>query len=78
MNDFPNTGFLQRSKNPVFMANYPGWGFYRFNPWRERFDEVIQNVLQAGLIDHWKQNTWVRMKVEQSTGRLWIRDPERN
>ncbi len=20
--------------DPVFMPNYPGWGFYKFNPWR--------------------------------------------
>ena len=56
------------SSRPVFMPNYPGWGFHRFNPWRERFDVVIQNVLQAGLVDHWKQKTWIRMKEEQSTG----------
>ena len=59
---------IHRAKNPVFMPNYPGWGFHRFNPWRERFDVVIQNVLQAGLVDHWKQKTWIRMKEEQSTG----------
>ena len=60
--------WFRRAKNPVFMANYPGWGFHRFNPWRERFDVVIQNVLQAGLVDYWKQKTWIRMKEEQSTG----------
>ena len=59
---------IHRAKNPVFMPNYPGWGFHRFNPWRERFDVVIQNVLQAGLVDYWKQKTWIRMKEEQSTG----------
>ena len=26
------------------------------------------DYLQAGLIDHWKQKTWARMKVEQYTG----------
>lgn len=44
------------------MPNYPGWGFHSFNPWRPRFDFVIQMCLQAGLIDHWKDVTWRRMK----------------
>ena len=44
------------------MPNYPGWGFYKINPWRERFDYVIRKCIEAGLIDRWKFNTWVQMK----------------
>ena len=29
------------SSRPVFMPNYPGWGFFKFNPWRAKFDEWI-------------------------------------
>ena len=46
---------IHLAPDPVFMANFPGWGFHRFNPWRERFDEVIQRTIEAGLIDFWKQ-----------------------
>ncbi len=56
---------INQAPNPVFMPNYPGWGFYKFNPWRERFDEVIQRMLQAGLIDLWKKRTWERMKERE-------------
>jgi hypothetical protein len=55
---------IHRAPNPVFMPNYPGWGFHKFNPWRERFDQVIRWTLEAGLVEHWKQRTWVRMKQE--------------
>ena len=27
----------------------------RFNPWRERFDQLIQRTVEAGLVDFWKQ-----------------------
>ena len=41
--------------DPVFMANLPGWAFHRFNPWRERFDHLIQRTVEAGLVDFWKR-----------------------
>ena len=28
---------------------------HRFNPWRERFDQLIQRTVEAGLVDFWKQ-----------------------
>ena len=46
---------IHLAPDPVFMANFPGWGFHRFNPWRERFDEVIQRAIEAGLINFWKE-----------------------
>ena len=61
------------------MPNYPGWGFFKFNPWRAKFDQLIMrhievpfsgersnnsNLVQAGLIDEWKWLTWQRMKKE--------------
>ena len=60
------------------MPNYPGWGFFKFNPWRAKFDEQIMRHIevrkldvyyfnffsQAGLIDEWKWLTWQRMKKE--------------
>jgi hypothetical protein len=55
---------IHRAPNPVFMPNYPGWGFHKFNPWRERFDQVIRWTLEAGLVEHWKQRTQVRLKQE--------------
>ena len=24
------------AQRPVFMPNYPGWGFFKFNPWRAK------------------------------------------
>ena len=41
-----------------------GWAFYKFNPWRKRFDKIIRMQLEAGLVDHYKFNTWIRMKEE--------------
>ena len=32
------------AKRPVFMPNYPGWGFFKFNPWRAKagtFDFIV-------------------------------------
>ena len=60
------------------MPNYPGWGFFKFNPWRAKFDELIRRHIevsyllvttshapaQVGLIDEWKWQTWQRMKKE--------------
>jgi len=50
------------ASNPVFMPNFPGWAFHKFNPWRKKFDEIIQRHIEAGLIDEWKWRTWVRYK----------------
>ena len=55
---------IYKAPDPVFMPNLPGWGFHLFNPVRERFDEVIQSTIQAGLVDFWKLRTWYRMKRE--------------
>jgi hypothetical protein len=33
------------ASNPVFMPNYPGWAFYKFNPYRERFDKIIRMMM---------------------------------
>ena len=30
---------IHESPRPVFMPNYPGWAFYKVNPWRRRFDQ---------------------------------------
>lgn len=52
------------ASNPVFMPNFPGWGFYKFNPWRAKFDHLIEKHIEAGLIEEWKWRTWVRQKEE--------------
>ena len=52
------------ASNPVFMPNYPGWAFYKFNPWRKRFDQVLRRMIEAGLVDHYKFKVWQRMKKE--------------
>ena len=41
-----------------------GWAFYKFNPWKARFNQVLRRMLQAGLVDHYKFETWQRMKKE--------------
>ena len=41
-----------------------GWAFYLINPWRPRIDEIIRRVLEAGMIEKWKERTWYRMKEE--------------
>lgn len=52
------------ASNPVFMPNFPGWGFFKFNPWRGKFDRLIERHMEAGLIEEWKWRTWVRQKEE--------------
>ena len=32
---------------PVFMPNYAGWGFFKFNPWRAKFDEQIRKHIEV-------------------------------
>lgn len=52
------------ASNPVFMPNFPGWAFFKFNPWRATFDKEIQKHLEAGLVDLWKWRVWVKQKEE--------------
>ena len=37
------------SSRPVFMPNFPGWAFHKFNPWRAEFDILIQRHIEVGL-----------------------------
>lgn len=52
------------ASRPVFMPNYPGWAFYKFNPWKKRFNQVLRRIIEAGLVEHYKYDTWLRMKKE--------------
>ena len=52
------------ASNPVFMPNFPGWAFFKFNPWRARFDEEIRRHMEAGLVDLWKWRVWVHQKED--------------
>ena len=36
---------------PVFMPNYAGWGFFKFNPWRAKFDEQIRKHIEVSYTD---------------------------
>ena len=38
------------ASRPVFMPNYPGWGFFKFNPWRAKFDTLIRQHLEVSII----------------------------
>jgi hypothetical protein len=31
----------------VFLPNYPGWFFHKFNPWRPAFDTLIQRHIEV-------------------------------
>ena len=41
-----------------------GWAFYKFNPWRKRFDKILRMQIEAGLVEHYKFKTWERMRKE--------------
>ena len=41
-----------------------GWAFYKFNPWRKRFDKILRMQIEAGLVEHYKSKTWERMRKE--------------
>ena len=52
------------ASRPVFMPNYPGWAFYKWNPYRNRFNQVLRKLLEAGLVQHYKLETWYGMRKE--------------
>jgi hypothetical protein len=31
---------IHKATNPISVPKFPGWGLYKFNPWREQFDKV--------------------------------------
>ena len=39
-----------------------GWGFYKYNPWKPRFDKVTRMLIEAGLIDTFMERTMRKMK----------------
>ena len=46
------------------MSFITGWAFQPSNPWRKQFDTVIRMMIEAGLVDHYKRKTFLRMKRE--------------
>jgi hypothetical protein len=40
---------VHMSSDPVFLPNYPGWFFHKFNPWRPAFDTLIQRHIEVRL-----------------------------
>ena len=38
---------VHKASRPVFMPNYAGWGFFKFNPWRAKFDEQIRKHIEV-------------------------------
>ena len=46
------------------MSFITGWAFQPSNPWRKEFDTVIRMMIEAGLVDHYKRKTFLRMKRE--------------
>ncbi len=39
-----------------------GWGFYRLNPWFERFQGVVTRFIDVGLVEHWKFNSRTQLR----------------
>ena len=60
--------FVTPSGNPLITINYKplfpaktnGWLFYKFNPWKPRFDQFLQRCLEAGLVKHYQDLTLQR------------------
>ena len=52
----------------ILYAIRSGFGFYIINPWRPRIDQVIRRILEAGMIEKWKERAWYRMKEEHQRG----------
>lgn len=55
---------LRMSTNPIMYHNYLIWGFYKFSPWKYRFDRIIRRCQEGGLVNHWIQQTFERMRLE--------------
>ena len=51
---------LPRMENFAFQ----GYAYYSINPWRPRHDEIIRRMVESGLVEKWKEQTWYRMKTE--------------
>ena len=45
---------------PIFTANFNGWTFYKFNPWKGKFNNFLRKTIEAGLIDYYKDKTFAR------------------
>ena len=51
----PNLKFkLESTLMYTRYSRFLGWAFYKFNPWRKRFDQVLRRMLEAGLVEHYK------------------------
>ena len=53
---------IHMSPEPFFKPNYAGWAFHSFNPWKKKFDEILQQTIESGIIDHFKLKALFRMK----------------
>ena len=45
---------------PLFPAKTNGWFFYKFNPWKPKFNQFLQRCLEAGLVKHYQDLTLQR------------------
>ena len=48
---------------PLFPAKTNGWLFYKFNPWKPRFNQFLQRCLEAGLIKHYQDLTLKQAQI---------------
>lgn len=55
---------IYMSPKPVFGTISNGWGFHKFNPWKDKFNHYLRIFLESGLMHQWKMETWDRMKSE--------------
>ena len=47
---------------PIFQANYNGWTFYKFNPWKARFNKFLRKTIESGLIEYYKDKTFMKQR----------------
>lgn len=52
------------------------WLFHQMNPLFDRIDGCISRIIEAGLINEWKKQTWRRMKQQNRDKIAVVADEE--
>ena len=47
---------------PIFQANFNGWTFYKFNPWKATFNKFLRKTIESGLIYYYKDKTFTNQR----------------
>ena len=58
---------------PIYPAKFNGWPFYKFNPWKTRFNKFLRQFMEAGLVEYYQEKTFERARKQ-----YYASDKEKN